>query len=111
MKTTTFDAGALDAYRRAWQRPPTVQAMCEDYRAGFGIDSELDRADHAAGRRISAPLLALWASRGVIGVWYEPLTLWRQWADDVAGAPVDATHFLAEDRPHEVAQLLGGFFG
>jgi len=95
----------------AWRRPATVQAMCEDYRAGFGIDSDLDRADRAAGRRITAPLLALWASRGVIGVWYDPLALWSQWADDVSGGPVDATHFLAEDRPHEVAHLLGDFFG
>jgi haloacetate dehalogenase len=111
MKMTKFDARALDAYRTAWRRPATVQAMCEDYRAGFGIDSDLDRADRAAGRRITAPLLALWASRGVIGVWYDPLALWSQWADDVSGGPVDATHFLAEDRPHEVAHLLGDFFG
>ena len=111
MRATEFDADALDAYRTAWRRPATVQAMCEDYRAGFGIDSDLDRADRAAGRRITAPLLALWASRGVIGVWCDPLALWSQWADDVSGGPVDATHFLAEDRPHEVAQLLGDFFG
>ncbi len=111
MRATEFDANALDAYRTAWRRPATVQAMCEDYRAGFGIDSDLDRDDRAAGRRITAPLLALWASRGAIGVWYDPLALWSQWADDVSGGPVDATHFLAEDRPHEVAQLLGDFFG
>ena len=51
-------------------RPATVQAMCEDYRAGFGIDSDLDRDDRAAGRRITAPLLAFvgqpWCDRGVV---------------------------------------------
>lgn len=109
--TTTFDPKALEAYREAWRRPATVQAMCEDYRAGFGIDSALDRADRAAGRKITAPLLALWATYGAIGVWYEPLALWGQWADDVSGRAVVATHFLAEDRPGEVAQLLADFFG
>ena len=103
---------------RHWRRiarlgggPRPSRRCAKDYRAGFSIDSELDRADRAAGRRITAPLLALWASRGAIGVWYEPLALWSQWAIDVAGGPVDATHFLAEDRPHEVAQLLTNFFG
>lgn len=111
MKMTTFDPGALEAYRAAWRRPATVQAICEDYRAGFGIDSDLDRADRAAGRTITAPLLVLWATYGAIGVWYDPLALWGQWADDVSGRAVDATHFLAEDRPDEVAQLLVDFFG
>lgn len=38
MKLTTFHPGAFDAYRASWRRPATIQAMCEDYRAGFGID-------------------------------------------------------------------------
>ncbi|MHC9292128.1 alpha/beta fold hydrolase [Mycobacterium sp. LTG2003] len=109
MKVTTFHPEALDAYRASWRRPATIQAMCEDYRAGFGIDSELDRADRASGRKISAPLLALWGTRGVIGKWYDPLALWRTWAEHVSGSPVDATHFLAEDRPDEVAALLEDF--
>jgi hypothetical protein len=96
METVSAGAGALAVYRKAWQRPTTAQAMCDDYRAGFGSDSDLDRADRAAGRRIIAPLLPLWAKRGAIGVWYEPSALWRQRADDVTGGPVDATHFLAK---------------
>lgn len=111
MKMTTFDPAAFESYRVAWRRPATAQAMCEDYRAGFGIDSDLDRADREAGRKITAPLLVLWASYGAIGVWYDPLALWSEWADDVSGGSVDATHFLAEDRPDEVAQLLAEFFG
>jgi haloacetate dehalogenase len=111
MRVTKFDPRALEAYRTAWRRPATVQAMCEDYRAGFGIDFELDGADRAAGRRIIAPLLVLWGSRGAIGVWYEPLTLWSQWADHVEGGPVDGTHFLVEDSPREVGELIADFFG
>ena len=109
MKATTFDADALDAYRASWRRPATIQAMCEDYRAGLGIDSEHDRADRSAGRKITAPLLVLWGSRGMIGKWYEPLALWGTWSEEVTGTAIDATHFLAEDRPDEVALMLEQF--
>jgi haloacetate dehalogenase len=109
MKMTKFDTQALDAYRASWRRPATIQAMCEDYRAGFGVDSDLDRADLAAGRKITAPLLALWGTRGAVGVWYDPLALWGAWADNVSGRAVDATHFLPEDCPHDVARLLEDF--
>lgn len=111
MRVTTFDPAALAQYRAAWRRPATIQAMCEDYRAGWSNDSDLDRADRAVGRTISAPLLVLWGKRGAIGVWYDPVALWGQWADDVSGQAVDATHFLPEDRPVEVSRLLRNFFG
>ncbi|WP_197508357.1 hypothetical protein [Mycobacterium sp. E802] len=42
----------------------------------------------------------------MIDKWYEPLQLWARWAEDVSGAAVDATHFLAEDQPDEVARRL-----
>lgn len=109
MKMTEFGTQALDAYRASWRRPATIKAMCEDYRAGFGVDSDLDRADLAAGRKITAPLLALWGTRGAVGVWYSPLALWGAWADDVSGRAVDATHFLPEDCPDDVARLLEDF--
>ena len=109
MKMTQFEPQALEAYRAAWRRPATIAAMCEDYRAGFGVDTELDRADRDAGRTISAPLLVLWGTWGAIGAWYDPLTVWAAWADDVSGQAVEATHFLAEDRPDEVATLLENF--
>jgi len=37
-------------YRRAIHDPETVHAMCEDYRAGLGVDREHDEADRRAGR-------------------------------------------------------------
>ncbi len=41
----------------------------------------------------------------------DPLEVWRPWAPDVRGTAVDASHFMAEDRPEEVAGELRGFFG
>ena len=86
--------------------------MCEDYRAGAGIDIEIDAADRAAGRRISCPILALW-SRSELGRWHDVLTVWRRWADRpeaVSGHSLGAGHYLAEEAPDEVADALLAFF-
>jgi haloacetate dehalogenase len=43
---------AFADYRRAIHDPETVHAMCEDYRAGLGVDRSHDDADRAACRRV-----------------------------------------------------------
>ncbi|HEY2263533.1 MAG TPA: alpha/beta hydrolase [Streptosporangiaceae bacterium] len=105
-------AEAYQDYRRAIGDPDTVHAMMEDYRAGLGIDRQHDEADQAAGRRIGCPLLFLWASRDDLEDLYgDPLAIWRDWADDVRGQPVDCGHHIAEEAPAELAALLTAFFG
>jgi haloacetate dehalogenase len=101
----------VDAYRAGLRDPGSVQAMCEDYRAGATIDRELDEADRAAGRVIECPVLALWGTRGALPRFYDDvLAVWRPWAHDVRGRAIDASHFLPEDRPEEVAGELADFF-
>ena len=56
---------ALAAYERAFADPAVRHAMLEDYRAGASIDLEHDEADR--DRRVEAPLLVVWGSRGVVG--------------------------------------------
>jgi len=58
-----------------------------------------------------APLLVLWGSRGALPLLYDDvMAIWRDWAGDVTGAAVDATHFLVEDQPAEVTDRLIAFF-
>jgi haloacetate dehalogenase len=105
-------AEAYEDYRRAIHDPATVHAMMEDYRAGLGLDRQHDAADRAAGRRIGCPLLFLWASRDDLEDLYgDPLAIWRDWAGDVRGQPVDCGHHIAEEAPAELAALLTAFFG
>jgi haloacetate dehalogenase len=94
---------ALDDYLRCYRDPATIHAACEDYRAAATYDYALDAADKRAGRRIAAPLLALWGARAQVGSWYDVLAVWREWADDVRGGPIDAGHFLAEEAPDETS--------
>jgi len=104
-----FHPEALADYERAVSNPRTVSAMCEDYRAGAGVDDEIDEADRAAGRRIQCPVLALWAARDELPQWFDVLATWRRWADDVRGHGIDAGHYLAEEAPAEVGTALAEF--
>jgi haloacetate dehalogenase len=103
-----YPAEVLAVYRAQLDDPGAVEAICEDYRAGASVDREHDEADR--GRRIGCPVLALWGTRGALELLYgDVVAVWREWAEDVRGHGVDATHFLVEDRPEEVAVELIGF--
>jgi haloacetate dehalogenase len=103
---TMFAEEALSEYRRCFTRPETIRAMCEDYRAGAGIDLALDRADKEAGRRIACPVLALWGERGGMPRWYDVVAVWREWADNVQGQGIDCGHYIAEEAPDETLAAL-----
>jgi haloacetate dehalogenase len=109
-----MDERALAEYTRCFRRPEVVHAACEDYRAGAGIDYEIDEADLKAGNRIGCPVLALWGDPGVPTEAPDRrgfLTEWRRWAADVSGRPIDAGHFLQEEAPDQVAAELLRFLG
>jgi haloacetate dehalogenase len=98
---------AFEDYRQAINDPATVAAMMEDYRAGLGIDRDLDDADKAAGRKITCPVLVLWASRDdMVDLYGDPVEVWREWAGEVSGAPIESGHHMAEEAPEELAGAL-----
>jgi haloacetate dehalogenase len=97
-------------YLRAIHDPATVHAMCEDYRAGLGIDREHDQADRRAGRRVACPTLVLWALRDDLEALHgDPLAVWRPWATDLRGGRLDCGHHMAEEAPAALAEHLHRF--
>jgi haloacetate dehalogenase len=97
-------------YRRAIHDPATVHAMCEDYRAGLGIDRAHDDADRHAGRRVACPTLLLWAGKDDLEDLYgDPLAVWRGCAEDLRGRSLNCGHHLAEEVPEEVAAEIRAF--
>jgi haloacetate dehalogenase len=104
-----FAPEAMAEYERCFANPAMIHAMCEEYRAGAGIDLVHDEADR--GRKVECPLLVLWGSRGVVGRLSKPTEVWREYAIDVSGAEVDAGHFLAEEDPAATVARLEGFLG
>lgn len=107
-----FDPAALAEYRRCFSNPLTIHAMCEDYRAGAGIDMQLDMADRQTGHRISCPVQALWGEKGQIADWYDVRAIWQDWANGVVeGRGIDCGHYLAEEAPAETLAALRDFLG
>ncbi|MEA2934091.1 MAG: haloacetate dehalogenase [Variibacter sp.] len=107
---TCFDPRALAHYHAFFQDPSRIHATCEDYRAGRYADLEHDEADHAAGKKIACPVLALWGSAGIPNETSGPLATWREWAADLRGQSVDSGHFVCEENPQETAAALLAFF-
>lgn len=104
-----FHPEALADYLRCIHQPETIHAMCEDYRAGATFDFELDKADRGK-KKISCPVLALWSNQGELPKWYDVLSVWRGWADDVQGRGLNCGHYLAEEEPQETYEELYKFF-
>ena len=99
-------AESRDAYRRALT-PPTIAAMCADYRASFHLDREHDGRDRAAGRGIGVPVLV------VVGEDETQLRdapeVWRSWARDLTVTQVPGGHFIPEEAPEQLAEILAAF--
>lgn len=109
-RAEAFDPALMAEYLRCYARPETIHAICEDYRAAASIDLAHDAADDAAGRKVEAPLLALWGARGTVGQLYDVLATWREKARNVSGFALDCGHSLQEELPAETAAALIDFF-
>jgi haloacetate dehalogenase len=104
-----YPAELMAGYRALLDDAGTVQAICEDYRAGATIDRQHDDADRGV-RKIGCPLLALWSADGALPRFYgDVLDVWRPWADDLTGQAMAASHFIVEDQPEQTAKALTGF--
>ena len=104
-----FAPEAWAEYERCFT-PAMIHASCEDYRAAAAIDLEHDSADRAQGRRVRAPLLALWGVHGVVERCFKTLDEWRRVADHVEGRALPAGHYLPEEVPDLVVEELERFF-
>jgi haloacetate dehalogenase len=91
--------------------PQTVHAMCEDYRAGLGIDRAHDDADRQAGRQLACPTLVLWAEGDDLPTLYgDVLAVWQDWAPNLNGHGLDSGHHMAEEVPEQLTSDLRSFF-
>ena len=82
-----------------------VPSIVADYRASAGVDLEQDRADREAGRTLAMPVGVIsqdWGSQ----LGFDPTAIWGAWSDDLVYEPIDAGHFMAEEKPDEVARFI-----
>ena len=99
---------AYAEYLRGFKNPGTIHATCEDYRAGASIDLEHDTADR--DRKISCPVLALWAERGNTARMFDVIATWQARATmKVTGKALPGRHFLPEEAPEQTLAALQEF--
>jgi haloacetate dehalogenase len=106
-----FDKAALAEYMRCFRNPATIHAICEDYRATFGVDLDMDTRDFEAGRKIECPVLLLWGASGGVGRNHKPAEVWSRYAANIVAAKaLPCGHYLSEEAPAETAAALRDFF-
>ena len=103
-----FSAKALSEYLKAFKDPAVIQASCEDYRSAATVDFEHDDAD--GNKKLKIPIKVFWAEFGAIGCCFDPLKLWRLRAENVVGKSVKSQHYMAEEIPNEISELMLSFF-
>ncbi|MBX9247113.1 alpha/beta hydrolase [Actinotalea ferrariae] len=82
-----------------------VPSIVADYRASAGVDVEHDRADLAAGRRLTMPVTVVQQDWGSM-LGYDAVALWSAWASDLQHRSESWGHFMAEEHPRAVAAML-----
>ena len=100
---------AFAAYLRGYSEPACIHAVCEDYRAGAGIDSQLLEADRQAGKKVAQPLLAIWGAKGTVGELFDVVGMWKQEAANVSGQGLPCGHLIPEEDPDGLLGALGPF--
>jgi haloacetate dehalogenase len=81
--------------------------MCADYRASFHLDRAHEAEDRAAGRRIACPVLVVTGEDE--GQLADAPEIWAAWADDLTATQVPGGHFIPEEAPAELFELLARF--
>jgi len=102
---------AMAEYMRCYCCQGTIRAVCEDYRAAAGIDLDHDRADDETGRKIKAPLLALWGAKGTVGKLWDVLATWRPKTQAaLEGEAIPCGHLIPEEQPKMLISHFQRFF-
>ncbi len=102
---------AMAEYLRCFEKPETIHATCEDYRA-LKLDLEHDEADLDA--KLACPVLVLWGEAKKTHPGWPALSLdilasWRERAAEVRGRALGCGHFLPEEAPDETRAELISF--
>jgi haloacetate dehalogenase len=104
---SAMGAGNHADLRAALRDPAVVHGMCEDYRAGLGIDREHEEADRAAGRQVQCPALLLQSAHDDLDLHGDPAGIWAPWlARPLRRRMIDSGHHQAEEAPAAVAGAL-----
>ena len=106
-----MDPSVFAEYVRCFNEK-TIRGSCADYRACITCDLEMDTADFDGGNKIEMPALVVWGTKSHTGkVYGDILPIWRRYATQVSGGPIECGHYVQEEAPQETLRWLLEFFG
>lgn len=108
--TGIFSPERWAEYLTGASNPQCMHSMCEDYRAAASIDLVHDRADRAAGKKLTMPLRVLWGEHGLVHKCFKPIEDWKAVAENVSGKTVSCGHYIPEELPSELVTDAKLFF-
>lgn len=82
-----------------------VDSIVADYRASAGIDVEHDRQDREKGRKLPMPVAAVQQDWGA-QLGFDAQALWSEWCDDLDHRSVPFGHFMAEQAPQAILEII-----
>jgi haloacetate dehalogenase len=98
-----ISADCRAAYRAA-MTAETIAAMCADYRASLYLDRHHDLGDRQAGHRIAVPVLLVTGEEETqLG---DASDIWRDWTLDLRAVRVPGGHFIPEEAPDQLTDVL-----
>ena len=105
-----FTEETLAEYARCCT-PENIHAVCEDYRAGVGIDMDIDTADFEAGHKVTCPAAIYWGAHSHTEKFFDPHDAWPHYCADIRRMKkLDCGHYPAEQVPDAVFDELNSFF-
>lgn len=105
-----FSQETLKEYARCCTAE-NIHAVCEDYRAGVGVDMKMDSEDFDAGRKIECPAAIFWGQHSHTEKFYDPKKAWPQYCSNIVKMrALPCGHYPAEQAPEDVYTELRDFF-
>ena len=105
-----FGSLARSEYSRCFGNAASRRAIFAEYRMGNTLDLEDEQQSREKGEKVICPLLILWSSDGFVTGFGDPLIIWQNWCNNVAGKQLNGSHFFMEELPLEVSVLFKQFF-
>ena len=100
-------------YKELFCAPECIHATCAEYRSVV-LDLEHDETDR--GKKISCPFAVYWGSNTTkrpgwqTGKSLSHVSAWEERAEFVEGEALDCGHFIPEEKPAELLELLFKFY-
>ncbi len=71
----------------------------------------MDDADFKADHKVECPLLVVWGARSHTGsVHGDVLAVWKNYATNANGGPIQCGHYVPEEAPDETLRHFLGHF-